>query len=178
MTLTPNCLRSAFQPRPRQQQEIKKPKPLKPLTLNDFKNRRRARLTEKDRRLIVCLRFGSLTDHSSPRCSVTDIAKLLDIKMKTVSQQLVRLRRNGYDTRVRFSSGRRRIPVPPDVVVALTTTEKMKEWSALSLKDRCLLIQRDYGVPMTTGRLREIYRRANLRYVRPEIHSVRQAELG
>ena len=148
------------------------------LSVGDVRHRRRPRLSEKDRLLVLALRFGSLERFEQPVASVTEVARLLNLQPKSVSRLLIRLRARGYDTRIRSSPGRPRQAIPEHVVNHVTSHRTLQEWSSLALRDRCVMIERLFGVEVSVGRLRRLYQAAHLRYRRPEVHSIREAEIG
>ena len=107
------------------------------------------RLTAADRRAIVALRYGSLTDFSRPVLRYTEIAKRLHIRSDTVSYALSRFHALGSRLE-NMLKGKRSYKVIPDAVKErLLSTDLLSEWAAFTIAERCEAIKRLWGVSIS-----------------------------
>ena len=137
-------------------------KPAKPLKL-DW--RPHTRLTLDDKRRIVHARFLSLTDFSTPRQRLTDIARRFRLPIPTVYYTLKRFREQGYnfarlgDQRVRFAK------LTPEMQTYLLRADVLRLWAPYSNKQRLLLIRDLFGVTIKSpNTLRRFYLAHDVRY--------------
>ena len=107
------------------------------------------RLSAADRRAIVALRYGSLTDFSRPVLRYSDIAKRLNIRSDTVSNALSRFHALGSQLE-NMLKGKRSYKVIPDAVKErLLSTDLLSEWAAFTIAERCEAIKRLWGVSIS-----------------------------
>lgn len=125
------------------------------------------RLSVKDHLNIIYSAYGSLTDFSAPRKKLALIAEELKLPMREASRFLKRLRDNNFELGALLQ--RRRAPgkarkCPPTLERELIVEKTLQSMCHLSLRKRCSLVQKRYGLSMCPATLMLIYRRNGIRY--------------
>lgn len=112
-----------------------------------------------------------------PRHSLRAISHLTGLPVSTVQYKLATyLKRGTIDDRRRYNS-RPCTPMPPEVQQFLLSEETLFETQGLGLKKRCQMVRARFSFVMSVTRLRTLYRKAGIRYGKPESILDRALEL-
>ena len=124
------------------------------LTTLVAKRIRRQRLTERQTRLLLLHRYGSITDFSKVIASFSVVAKATGIASPTIHRAIHRYHRNGdcfVEAKVVYKGRRKKVPAA--VEKELCSYEVLTEMRFLPLMRRTHLIETKYGIELSVSGL-------------------------
>ena len=131
-------------------------------------NKRRYRLVpESQRRLIIYLRYGSLTNFDHAVNKVSEIADYLRISRQTVYEMLKRFAQRGYqlDALRRSQPGERRFRMlDAEVQRYLLSPQTLQTWAHMTIAERTSTLAAIKGVRISPTTLQRFYAHHKVKY--------------
>ena len=138
-------------------QFLHKAKPQRAVKDKPIRLKRTYRLyKEKHRKLVVRLRYGSLTNYSQIINSWADIEDMTGIRQSTAREMIVRFHANNNSTKMGIRKGRPPQQVPVEVLQYLKAS--LHENRFFPLRARCNLIKEMFDVTIYPDHLRRIFK--------------------
>jgi hypothetical protein len=127
------------------------------------------RLCQRLKLKLVYLRYGSLVDFSRHVKSISQVAKQASVPRPTVGHFLLRFERQGYRLNAISLSPSRRFEdrLPSALRGQIFSYEHLDRMKALSLRERCGVYRREYGIVITPNTLGVAYKRNMITYTSP-----------
>ena len=118
---------------------------------------------------IVYLRFGTLVnpDVTQIQMSTGDISRQLRIACTSIRNILKRFIDRGCTIEALVEKRSRRFErvLPPYAQEFLLKSETLQQWQPFSIKERCLILLRLFGLQISFSSLQKFYQLNNIRYL-------------
>ena len=128
---------------------------------------RRSKLKPREVRLLVAMRFGSVSDFSRIYNSWSDIGRRLVVNAETVRKAVTRYIANGGRFVQVENRGKAR-KVSQELEDTLCSVEKLDEYRFLSIDERLVRIEDEYGLKISKTTLKSYYKKNDIKMRQPK----------